>query len=236
MTAAEGDGKQFLGMSDKGKRVASQWEGGTKKDIYLVDPATGSKKIIARDLSGMPQFSPEGNHLVWYDAKQRHYYAYHNGQIINISKQVPVKLYDEEYDMPSDPSPYGQMRWQKNDEALYVYDRYDIWKLDPKGLVAPINITAGNGRKAHYSYRFIPMDQEERALQAGQTIHLRIFDEKTKHAGIGTMQLMPNATINVLQKEPLPWAFPSRQKMLTHISTPKKALHHPPTSISPMIW
>jgi len=175
MIAAEGDGKQFLGMSDKGKRVAMQWEGGTKKDIYLIDPVTGAKKIIVKDLSGMPQFSPEGNHLVWYDTRQRHYHAYHNGQIINISKQIPVKLYDEEYDMPSDPNPYGQMRWQKNDEALYVYDRYDIWKL-------------------------------------GQTIHLRIFDEKTKHAGVGTMQLMPNATINVLQEGAYAMGFPTKAK------------------------
>ena len=212
MIAAEGDGKQFLGMSDKGKRVASQWEGGTKKDIYLVDPTTGSKKIIAKDLSGMPQFSPEGNHVVWYDAKQRHYFSYHEGQNINISKQVPVKLYDEENDMPADPSPYGPMRWQKNDEALYVYDRYDIWKLDPKGLAAPINITAGNGRKTHQSYRYVSMDPEERAVQAGQTIHLRIFDEKTKHAGVGTMELMPNATITVLQKGAFAMGFPTKAK------------------------
>lgn len=155
MMAAEGDGKQFLGMSDIGKRVASQWEGATKKEIYLLDPAAGSKKLIARDFYGTPQFSPDGNHIVWYDPKQKHYFSYYNGQALNISKQVAVKLYDEEYDMPSDPNPYGQMRWQKNDEALYVYDRYDIWKLDPKGVGAPINMTAGMGRKLHLRYRFI---------------------------------------------------------------------------------
>ncbi len=38
----EGDGEQFLGMSDRGKRVSMQWEGGTRKDIYSIEPATAN--------------------------------------------------------------------------------------------------------------------------------------------------------------------------------------------------
>ncbi len=34
--------------------------------------------------------------------------------------------------------PYKVFCWLKNDAAVLVYDRYDIWKLDPDGI-KPLN-------------------------------------------------------------------------------------------------
>ena len=67
MISNEGDGNLFLGVSDKGKRVSMQWEGGTKKDVYTINPSNGERKLIFKDLSGMPQLSPSGNFIFWYD-------------------------------------------------------------------------------------------------------------------------------------------------------------------------
>ncbi|MEN9951790.1 MAG: hypothetical protein RLZZ520_58, partial [Bacteroidota bacterium] len=187
--ANEGDGKVFLGMTDVGKRVSMQWEGGTKRDIYAIDPLNGSRTLVIKDLAGMAQLSPEGKYIFWYDMAKKHYFTYQQGVVSNVSKSIPTKLYDEEYDMPSDPTPYGLMRWEKNDAALYVYDRFDIWKLDPNGKGLPKMITGGWGRKNNTSFRYMSLDPEERNILADQKLILRVFNEKNKQAGFAHLHL-----------------------------------------------
>jgi dipeptidyl aminopeptidase/acylaminoacyl peptidase len=185
----EGDGEVFVGMSDVGKRISMQWEGGTKKDIYAVNPINGSRSLVVKDLAGMVQASPEGKYIYWYDMTKKHYFTYQQGIVINVSKSIPTRLYDEEYDMPSDPTPYGLMRWEKNDAALYVYDRFDIWKLDPNGKDLPKIVTGGWGRKNNTSFRYLSHDPEERSILANQKLTLRVFNEKNKQAGFAHLQL-----------------------------------------------
>ncbi len=185
----EGDGDVFLGISDVGKRISMQWEGGTKKDVYAIDPLTANRTIIIKDLAGMPQISPEGKFIYWYDMSKKHYYTYSKQGIVNISKSISQKLYNEEYDMPSDPTPYGVMRWEKNDAAIYVYDRYDIWKLDPNGKVKPEQTTGGWGRKNHISFRYLNLNLEERNIESNQELLLKAFNNKNKYAGFARLSL-----------------------------------------------
>jgi dipeptidyl aminopeptidase/acylaminoacyl peptidase len=189
VTSNEGDGNVFLGMTDVGKRVAMQWEGGTKRDVYAIDPLNGSRTLVVKDLAGMAQQSPEGKYIFWYDMVKKHYFTYQQGVISNVSKSIPTKLYDEEYDMPSDPTPYGLMRWEKNDAALYIYDRFDIWKLDPNGKGLPKMVTGGWGRKNNTSFRYISLDPEERNILSNQKLILRVFNEKNKQAGFAHLHL-----------------------------------------------
>jgi dipeptidyl aminopeptidase/acylaminoacyl peptidase len=189
VTSNEGDGNVFLGMTDVGKRVAMQWEGGTKRDVYAIDPLNGSRTLVVKDLAGMAQLSPEGKYIFWYDMVKKHYFTYQQGVISNVSKSIPTKLYDEEYDMPSDPTPYGLMRWEKNDAALYIYDRFDIWKLDPNGKGLPKMVTGGWGRKNNTSFRYISLDPEERNILSNQKLILRVFNEKNKQAGFAHLHL-----------------------------------------------
>jgi dipeptidyl aminopeptidase/acylaminoacyl peptidase len=195
----EGDGSFFLGMSDVGKRVSMQWEGGTKKDIYTVNPTTGVRTLITKDLNGMAQISPEGKYIFWYDMSKKNYFTYNGNQIVNATKSIQTKLYDEDYDMPSDPSPYGLMRWEKNDAAFYIYDRFDIWRVDPFGKVLPKMVTGGWGRKTNTSFRYISLDPEERAIESAQHIVLRAFNEKNKYAGYAFLQLGVDKQPKILQ-------------------------------------
>lgn len=189
----EGDGNQFLGISDKGKRIPMQWEGTTNTDIYSVNPEDGSRKLIASNINGMARLSPLGKYIYWYDMLQKNYFSYAKGKINNITKKVPVKLYDEEYDMPSPPTPYGIAKWMDKDEAVWINDRYDIWKVDPAGVLPPSTITQGIGRKTHIRYRYVDADSEKKVLSNGQTVHFSLFNEKNKLAGIAKYTVGSNA-------------------------------------------
>ena len=185
--AGEGDAERFPGYTDKPYRLESQWRGRTFRDVYSVDVNEGVRTPVTKGLNGTPQSSPQGRYLWWYDATSRHYHTWADGKSHRISGKVPTALYEEDFDMPDDPEPYGAVRWLENDEALLVYDRYDIWQLDPLDRKAPVNLTAGAGRKSRTSYRYLSTDPEERFIRKDREMLLRVFDERDKRSGIATL-------------------------------------------------
>jgi dipeptidyl aminopeptidase/acylaminoacyl peptidase len=147
MLPSDGDGELYVGISDTGRRVQSQWTGTVLKDFYAIDASTGKKTLISKNNKGFPQLSSSGHYISWYDVKARQFFTWRSNHMVNVSKGIPYKLYDEEDDHPDDPSPYGRMSWMKDDKGLLVEDKYDIWKLDPDGKIPPVPVTKGMGRK-----------------------------------------------------------------------------------------
>jgi dipeptidyl aminopeptidase/acylaminoacyl peptidase len=178
----EGDGKEFVGVTDVGKRIEGQWTGNTKKDIYSINVINGSRKLVKKDLEGLitPQFiSPSGNYILWYDSKARHYFAWDGKETKNITQKIKYPLWNEEHDSPSDPAPYGVMGWHEGDSAVYVYDRYDVWKCNTSAKIDPLNITL-IGRTGKERIRYVQTDPEARFLKPNETVFYRTINEKTK--------------------------------------------------------
>ncbi len=183
----EGDGDRFVGVTDFGKRIESQWAGNTKKDIYAIDVLTGEKKVVKKDMVGIisPQFiSPTGKYIMWYDSKARHYFAWDGDSTRNITKKIKYPLWNEEHDSPSDPPPYGIMGWHEGDSVLYVYDKYDIWQVDPNVKKIPDVFNNINGRKNKTIYRYIRTNSEEKNITSGQDLVFRVFNELNKSASL----------------------------------------------------
>ncbi|RAJ83550.1 dipeptidyl aminopeptidase/acylaminoacyl peptidase [Chitinophaga dinghuensis] len=189
--ADQGNSNFALGYTDKGERVQMQWVGRTLKTAYLVNVTDGSRKEIKSKLDGMYSISPKGKYTIWYDLQGQHWWAYNNetGKLADISKNVPVKVYDEEDDHPDSPEAYGLAGWMENDSHVLIYDRYDIWQLDPSGEKAPVNITSSYGRQHGIRFRMVRLDEEERFLKPGQTRILTAFSDTTKYNGYFSLQL-----------------------------------------------
>lgn len=197
----DGDGAVFYAATDEGKRIASQWQGYTINDVYTINPLDGSSKLIKANLkSGNVQPSVSGSLLLYYDEPAKKYFVYNHttGVTNQIAKDITTALYDEENDVPDDPNAYGLMRWTENDKYVLLYDKYDIWQVDPLGIQKSICLTAGRSNKI--SYRFIATDPDQKFIKTGDQLLLRVFDEKDKSAGLATMLYGTNS-INVLFKE-----------------------------------
>ena len=197
----EGDGTVFYAATDEGKRIASQWQGYTINDIYTINPLDGKASLIKANLkSGNVQPSVSGNLLLYYDEPAKKYFVYNHatGGTTQIAKDITAPLYDEENDVPDDPNAYGVMRWTENDQYVLLYDRYDIWQVDPLGKQKSICLTAGRASKV--SYRFIATDPDKKFVKNGEELLLRVFDEKDKTAGLATLIYGANA-LKVLFKE-----------------------------------
>nr|WP_294994299.1 prolyl oligopeptidase family serine peptidase [uncultured Sediminibacterium sp.] len=197
----EGDGSVFYAVSDFGKRVATQWQGFTLNDVFKVNPLTGEASIIRKDLKGgnlQPSYT--GKYLMFFDEIKQQYFVYNNvtQQLYQVAKDIKTSLVDEENDVPDDPNPYGIVKWHADDQYVYIYDRYDIWQVDPEGKAASVCLTTG--RKDKVSFRYINTDREERFIKHGQTLLLRMFDERDKSAGLATLNLF-NKTVSLVFKE-----------------------------------
>lgn len=179
---AEGDGAFFVALTDTGRRVASQWAGQTAKDVYAVNPVTGESILVKRNHDGQTYTSPGGKYIVLYDQKKKHYLVWDGKGLKNMTATIKVPLYDEEHDTPSNPSPYGIMAWHAEDSFVYVYDRYDVWKVDPTLKKAPQKLVSGRAQKN--IFRYVKVDPEERFITSGQILYFRVQNASTKVSNI----------------------------------------------------
>lgn len=186
----EGDGPFFVGITDTGRRVQAQWTGSMLKDVYAIDPSTGERMLVKRNLDGDVFPSAAGKYILLYDNKAKNYFLWDGKSLKNITSKINMLLYDEENDVPADPNPYGVMGWHKGDSAVYIYDRYDVWKIDLTGNNAPLRITQfkeQDGRKAKTTYRFLRLDSEERFIKTGEELYFRLFNRENKKSAIISM-------------------------------------------------
>ncbi len=196
----EGDGDTFVGVTDIGRRIESQWTGSTKKDIYVINVNNGTKKLVKKDLQGniTPSYiSPTGKYIMWYDSKAKNYFAYDGDSTRNITAKIKVALYNEENDSPIDPSPYGVMGWQEGDSIVYVYDRYDIWKVSLSAKRNPVNVfNEFSGRNNKIVSRYVSTDTDKKFFRTEDEVVIRRFNEKTKQAGYSFLKIGSQASLS----------------------------------------
>lgn len=161
-----------------------------RPDIYLINMKNSSVKCINKEsLCTEVHFSYNGKYILWYNSEQSAYFTYNikTGTIKNISINVPFSLHDELWDMAINPRPYGIATWIENDEGVLVYDRYDIWQLDPEGVTPPTNVTRGYGRKNKTIFRYVYSNGRnylnEPAIKVTKDILLCAFNEANKDNG-----------------------------------------------------
>lgn len=182
-----------IGTNDQPYLQLLSWEGEGRRDVWLVDEATGQRREIIRGLRGNTQLSPDGNFVFWFSDIDTAWFAYlvKDASLHRLTDNRTVSFADELNDVPDYPASYGFATWVGDSTgtmtSFLVYDRYDIWQLDPSGKTSPTNLT--NGRESRSRYRFIRLDPEERYVMPGQRLMLHVFDEKTKAEGYAILML-----------------------------------------------
>ena len=183
------DGEWAMVVDPSETAISKQWDYGALEKIYSVNVNDGSRRLAGEAAMDDYAFGPSGNVIVWYT--DRHYFTFDNrtGEKRCISKDVPVELWDVDDDHPMPSPAYGIAGWGKDDAAILVYDKYDIWSLDPTGKTAPVCLTKGEGRKTNRTYRYLNTDKENRRyLTAGDEMLLDVFDHTTKEHGLAILK------------------------------------------------
>ncbi|MCC6723741.1 MAG: S9 family peptidase [Saprospiraceae bacterium] len=197
-------GNMAIGLNEQPYLKQISWEGEGRSDVWLVDETTGSRKLITKGLRGNPRLSPDGSYAFWYNEIDSAWFSYSlkTSELRQLTTNSPTPFYDELNDVPDHPSSYGFATWVAdslgNSTNMLIYDRYDIWQIDPTGKNSPINLT--NGRVNRTRYRFIRLDQEERYATPGQRLFLHVFDEKTKAEGYALLMLGAGQPIQLVSE------------------------------------
>jgi dipeptidyl aminopeptidase/acylaminoacyl peptidase len=180
-----GDGAFALGTDDRAYRIRISWDTPGWQDLYAVDLATGQRTLLMKETQARAQLSTGGAYAYRWDYATRTGVVHdlRAGTSTTVTSAIPVRLDDEEHDSPMPAPPHGVAGWTQGDRELLIYDRYDIWALDPTGKRAPRNVTDGFGRRDSVRFRVVDLDREREAIAVGEPLLLSAFDYRTKAAG-----------------------------------------------------
>ncbi|UXH77863.1 S9 family peptidase [Roseateles amylovorans] len=150
-----------LGLSDLPYRPLMSWEG-RYMDAYAVDLQTGAAKALGRKLRHPPTLSPTGKYVLGFDAPAVRWLAWRTdtGEVINLTGRIKARFDNDDRDVPDLPSPYGAAGWTRDDDSVVLYDKFDLWSVQP-ATGKSRNLTQGWGAKQQRELRVVPLDPED---------------------------------------------------------------------------
>ena len=181
----QGNADFVLGTSELPYRQLISWDSPTYRDVYTVNVHTGESRLVLEKLQGDASVSPDGKYVFWWNNVELAWFARSvaDNRVVNMTAGLPYPTHNEDHDWPYRPEAYGTAGWTDGDEEFLVYDRYDIWAVDPEGRSAPRNVTDGLGRRDNLQFRYVRLDPEARSIAPGEPLLLEVFNRKTKSAG-----------------------------------------------------
>jgi dipeptidyl aminopeptidase/acylaminoacyl peptidase len=163
------------------------WDGWFE-DVWTVDLRDGSRTKVATRVQDTVSRSPQGGYVVWFADGHFHLHDATNGAERNLTAGLGVTFENEDHDYPRSAPDYGVAGWLRDDSAVVLYDKYDIW-LVPSAGGEPLNLTAGRGRSDRRIYRIVDLDDGPEGLDPASGLLLTGFDELAKNSSIWTVGL-----------------------------------------------
>lgn len=196
---AEEETSYALGYSNLRYTQRITWNGYAENDLYRMNVNTGEYRTIGSEVSGRPRVSPGGSYFYWYDSPDTSWYAYSvvADSTLQITSNDVSTFYDELNDRPRHPGSYSIAGWTTDDARVIVYDRYDLWEIDPSNVAAPRRIT--QGRENNLEYRLVRLDREEKYINANERVLLNFFNNKDKSSGYAYCDLTTGEITPIMQ-------------------------------------
>jgi dipeptidyl aminopeptidase/acylaminoacyl peptidase len=184
-----------IAVTNYSYRLESQWDANPKRDLYIIDITTGTAKLVTKgEYMSSYSLSPEGNFFVWYNNSDKNWYSLNipEEKVVSLTEGMNISFADELHDSPSMASSYGNGGWTEEDKAIFIYDRYDIWKFDPTAKKSPLNFTEGKGKAEGITFRITRPDRDFRDSEPfaeKSEFIFTAFNNKTKESGFYSKDL-----------------------------------------------
>ncbi len=172
-------------------------------DTWVVDVATGERERMLERVR-YAWTSAGGRWLIAFDGSHYTSLDLETGARYELTSGLPTVFADTAYDTPTDvlpPHGFGPGGWLEADEAVFLYDEHDIWRIAPDGSDA-VRVTRGLEEDVTHRIvrEFDPSrggfgslgdEDDEPGFDPTKPIYLSLYGERTEKRGYA--RLMPAA-------------------------------------------
>ncbi|MBC6995606.1 prolyl oligopeptidase family serine peptidase [Neolewinella lacunae] len=197
-----GNGPYALVYDDRPYAKSSTWEGfPSARNTTLINLANGQRQAMLDGELTPVRWLEGGQYLVWYNPTDTTWNSFDpaTGQAHVLTTNATGIFYDERNDQPAHPDDYGYAGTLRGGKAFLVYDRYDLWQLDPSGKSAARRLT--RGREAGQTYRLQDLDPENHYVDPAVRQLVSVFYQDTYHGGFGWLNFS-DGKVSILQSGP----------------------------------
>jgi len=153
-------------------------------DVYTVDLASGARtKIKDRIEDEYVQASPGGRYVLYLI--DDHYWTVdlNTGARVNITKAIATSFVDKQSDDTVKQKPaFGVAGWVKDDSAVWLYDKLDIWSVSPDGTKSN-RLT--DGAADQIRHRYVRLDPDADFVDPRG--HVSLFGIWSKKSGFARL-------------------------------------------------
>jgi dienelactone hydrolase len=151
-------------------------------DVYLVDLGNASRTKLKDHIEDQfLQASPGGRYLLYLQSDQFWTIDTTTHATVNITKGAPTSFVDRESDATvKQKPPFGVAGWTKNDEAVLLYDKFDVWQVAASGSGA-VRLTDGAAEQIRH--RYVRLNPDEEWIDTSQPVYLSLLGIWTKRSG-----------------------------------------------------
>lgn len=153
------------------------------EDVWVVDMATGERELVLEEQEFFYGASPTGRYLLFYDGRDWFSRDTRTDATVNLTSELGVSFTNESVDVVVDRKPpYGNGGWMDDDEAVLLYDEFDVWAVAPDGSDAE-RITEGRGDGIRH--RRVYLDFDDLTVDPGAPLYFSLYSDATEEWGYG---------------------------------------------------
>jgi dipeptidyl aminopeptidase/acylaminoacyl peptidase len=155
-------------------------------DLHLIDLNTGERtRLEPRVDDGGVQASPGGRYILFF--KGDHYWTIDTKTkaVVNITRAAPTSFVNRESDATvKQKPPFGVAGWTTGDEAVVLYDKFDLWRVAADGSGAT-RLTDGAAEQVRH--RFVRLNPDDEWIDLSKPVVVSLFGIWSKKAGYGRL-------------------------------------------------
>lgn len=166
-------------------------------DLYAADLTTGARTKLKDNVNDrFAQVSPGGKYVLFLQDDQFFTINLATRAVTNITKGVQTSFIDKESDETVKQKPsFGVAGWTKDETAVVMYDKYDLWEVPVSGTGAK-RLT--NGSTEEIRHRYVRLNPEEESIDLTKPMYVSLFGLWSKKSGYGLVSPGSPAVTNLV--------------------------------------
>jgi len=150
-------------------------------DLWTVDLESGAR-VRTLERVRYSWVSPTGEHVLWFDGEDYRTLNVARGDTVNLTADIETDFANTSWDTPTDGvlPPRGMGGWLADDEAVLLYDQFDVWRIAPDGTSAE-RLTQGRADAVVHRMQNLHPDRD--AYAADEPLMFSLRGEWTEDRG-----------------------------------------------------